>query len=335
MNIQLKIATEEDLGTLQDLSLLYLYDMSRYCGFLPDWKLPSNGIYKPYDFSLYFKEQTRYPFLIYVDEEIAGFALVNKIGSHEKVDWNMAEFFIHAKFQGKKVGRHIARKLFDQFPGLWEVCAIPENTKGSDFWEQTIEEYTHGKFEKTQKTILEPKPHPMIVRSFDSSLKSAPLDPYIIYQKHASLKEEAILINGIIEEAILAKQMSKICPFAFFMKNIEGKILGGIKGVSLYGCLYVDLLWVSSEYRHKGFGLSLVQAAEELGRQRHCTFSCLTTMDWEALPFYERQGYKVEFTRSGYEKNSKMHLLRKTLSIEPMLQEDPKGPKKFQEDSIA
>lgn len=312
MNIQLRIAEKEDLSTLQDLSLLYLYDMSRFCGFLPDWKLPDNGIYKKLDFSIYFKEPDRYPFLIYVDKEIAGFALINKVGSHKKVDWNMAEFFIHAKFQGKNVGRHIAIKLFDQFAGLWEVCAIPENAKANVFWEQVIEEYTRGNFEKVQKIILEPKPHPMIIRSFDSSSLFSS-DPYILYKEHAALKDEAVLMNGIIEEAFLVKQMSKISPFSFFIKNTEGKILAGITGVSLYGCLYVDLLWVSSDYRHQGFGLRLVQAAEELGRQRTCTFACLSTMDWEALPFYQKLGYEIEITRLGYEKDSKMHLLRKKL----------------------
>jgi predicted acetyltransferase len=313
MDIQLKIAEKGDLSTLQDLSILYMYDMSRYCGFLPDWKLPPNGIYKNFDFSVYFKDPNRHPFLIYVDEEIAGFALVNKIGSHEKVDWNMAEFFIHAKFQGKNIGSYIAKKLFNQFPGIWEVCAIPENTKANVFWEHVIEEFTKGKFEKQQKTILEPKPHPMIVRSFDSSLKNSTRDPYIVYHEHSSQEEENILINGIIEEASLIKQMNKICPFSFFMKNTEGKTLAGIKGVSLYGCLYIDLLWVSPEHRHKGYGMNLVQAAEDLGRQRNCTFVCLSTMDWEALPFYQKLGYEIEFTRLGYQRNSKMYLLRKKL----------------------
>jgi predicted acetyltransferase len=173
MNIELKTAKETDLDLLQNLSILYCYDMSRYCGFLPGWELPPEGLYKHLDFSLYFKEKSRYPFLICVDTEIAGFALVNKIGSKKNIDWHMAEFFIHAKFQGKKIGRHIAKKLFDQFPGLWEVSAIPENVRANSFWEKVIQKYTQGQFEKIEKIILEPKPHPMIVRSFDSSLQAA------------------------------------------------------------------------------------------------------------------------------------------------------------------
>jgi hypothetical protein len=36
-------------------------------------------------------------------------------------------------------------------------------------------------------------------------------------------------------------------------------------------------------------------------------------MDWEALPFYQKLGYEVEFTREGFQKNSKMYFLRKEL----------------------
>ena len=39
----------------------------------------------------------------------------------------------------------------------------------------------------------------------------------------------------------------------------------------------------------------------------------LTTMDWEALPFYQKLGYQIEYVREGYEKDSKMFVLRKTL----------------------
>ena len=73
------------------------------------------------------------------------------------------------------------------------------------------------------------------------------------------------------------------------------------------------MLWVSPELRHKGLGSKLIHECEKLGHERSCTFVSLTTMDWEALPFYQKLGYQIEFVRDGYEKNSKMYLLRKSL----------------------
>ena len=137
-------------------------------------------------------------------------------------------------------------------------------------------------------------------------------DYSISYEEHATIEEESILFEGIVQAAV-ANGMSRIRPFAFFIKNPAKAILAGVKGVSLYGCLYVDMLWVVPEMQHKGLGSKLVLECEKLGRSKQCTFVSLTTMDWEALPFYQKLGYEIEFVREGYEKNSKMYLLRKSL----------------------
>ena len=78
----------------------------------------------------------------------------------------MGEFFIVSKFQGKGIGRYVAKQVFEQFPGLWEVHIIPENRGALLFWEKVIRDYTNNKFEKNQKVILESKPHPMIILKF-------------------------------------------------------------------------------------------------------------------------------------------------------------------------
>ena len=135
----------------------------------------------------------------------------------------------------------------------------------------------------------------------------------ISYQEHATTEEENILFEGVVHAATAAKGMSRIRPFAFFIRDSRNAILAGAKGVSLYGCLYVDMLWVVPNMRHRGWGSQLIDACEKLGQERHCTFVSLTTMDWEALPFYQKLGYEIEFVREGYEKNSKMYLLRKSL----------------------
>jgi len=53
--------------------------------------------------------------------------------------------------------------------------------------------------------------------------------------------------------------------------------------------------------------------AEKIGVEQGALFVTLNTMDWEALPFYQKLGYSIEFIREGYEKDSKMFMLRKTL----------------------
>lgn len=171
--IKLVPALKKDKAIVQNLGRFYVYDMSRYCGFLKGWETPSNGLYECIDLSRYWDEPNRYPFLIKIHDELAGFVLVNKVGSIPEVDWNMGEFFLVSKFQGKGIGREIAEMVFDQFPGTWEVMQIPENAGAVAFWEKVIDRYAKSCFQKELKTIPEPKPHPMIIIRFNSKKERA------------------------------------------------------------------------------------------------------------------------------------------------------------------
>lgn len=122
-----------------------------------------------------------------------------------------------------------------------------------------------------------------------------------------------ILFAGINVEAEKAKGLKPIYTFCFSIENIKNEIVGGINGIVYYGCLHIDMLWVTSRLRGKGWGTKLMQEAESLGKEKRCTFATVSTMDWEALPFYENLGYTIEFVREGYQENSRMYLLRKKL----------------------
>jgi predicted acetyltransferase len=158
-------ATLRDYPVIQNMSRFYVYDMSRYCGQMPGWECPQDGLFESYDRKIYFLEKNRYPFFIKVDQEIAGFALINKLGTTADVDWNMGEFFVLAKFQGQGFGQQIAYDIFKKYPGVWEVASMPENTKAVSFWRAVVSKFTDNFVE--QKVISEqPEPHPMIVLRF-------------------------------------------------------------------------------------------------------------------------------------------------------------------------
>lgn len=138
----------------------------------------------------------------------------------------------------------------------------------------------------------------------------------LIEQKDAAaaIGCEDILFNGINKEAEQAKRLDPIRMFCFCLEDEKKEILGGINGITYYGCLYVDMLWVSNRLRNKGWGSKLMQKAEIVGKEQGCNFATVNTMDWEALPFYQKLGYTIEFVREGYKKDSKMYFLRKELS---------------------
>lgn len=133
----------------------------------------------------------------------------------------------------------------------------------------------------------------------------------IQYEPNSSQDDIQILGDGIQAYAALKKNQPKMEFFAFFVRDENNKILGGCNGVMYYGCHYIDNLWLDEKLRGKRIGTQLMQAAEKLAREKGCLFSTVNTMDWEALDFYKKLGYEVEFERSGYFNNSTFYFLRK------------------------
>lgn len=133
----------------------------------------------------------------------------------------------------------------------------------------------------------------------------------ITYESEPRQEDINFLSQGISEYAHLKKGQKPIESFAFFVRDVDGLIIGGCNGSMYYGCLYIDQLWVDERYRKNGIGKQLIEASERLGKQKNCHFSTINTMDWEALGFYQKLGYEVEFQRNGYEHNSTLYFLIK------------------------
>ena len=150
-----------DYPTIQNMARFYVYDMSRYCGFISeDWSCPKNGLYESFDFKNYFEDPTRKAFLVYVEEELAGFVLLNQAGTSEATQWNIGEFFILAKFQGKGVASQIAKQLWKTHTGQWEVSVIPQNSHAFAFWSKTIAGFTNHAYSHEIKNVDYDSEHP-------------------------------------------------------------------------------------------------------------------------------------------------------------------------------
>jgi ribosomal protein S18 acetylase RimI-like enzyme len=73
-------------------------------------------------------------------------------------------------------------------------------------------------------------------------------------------------------------------------------IVGGIVGDTHLGWLLVQFFWVDEKYRGKGFGRTLLGAAEDEARKRGAKNVYLDTFSFQAPGFYEKLGYR-EFGR--------------------------------------
>lgn len=146
MRIDVVKAERDDEAVLERLFQLYGYDFSEFTASDVD----AEGLYEEEALDRWWSEPARHPFLVRVDGQLAGLALVQQ-KSHFTGDANvtdMDEFFVMRKYRRRGVGREVATRLFDLFPGRWEVRQIAANTPAQSFWREVIGEYTGGRFEE-------------------------------------------------------------------------------------------------------------------------------------------------------------------------------------------
>ena len=126
---------------------MYLYDYSEY----DQADVDEHGLYGYPYLDHYWTEPGRVPLLVRVAGKLAGFALVRAIDPQAGAATHaMAEFFIVRKYRRQGVGRQVARRLFDLFPGDWIVSQEEGNRPAQRFWRGVIAEYTRGVYTEEQ-----------------------------------------------------------------------------------------------------------------------------------------------------------------------------------------
>lgn len=130
---------------MHNLSQFYLYEFSKY---MPAIKLEEHsGLYDGLpDLDEYWDNPNREPFILRVDGELAGFVLVIKGTVNEPNQ--IGEFFVMEKFGGKGIGKAVAKRIFDMFPGNWLIHEMWNNYKAQAFWRSVVNSYTNGKYQE-------------------------------------------------------------------------------------------------------------------------------------------------------------------------------------------
>lgn len=142
MRVDLVTAEVDDKPVIAKLLQLYLYDFSEFTG----WAINEHGLFDYPWLDHYWRDPDRAPFLLRVDGELAGFALVHTAGPDGNRVHQLAEFFVLRKFRRMGVGETAARHLFDGMPGAWSVAQIDPNVAAQQFWRKVVGRYTGGAF---------------------------------------------------------------------------------------------------------------------------------------------------------------------------------------------
>ena len=121
------------------------------------------------------------------------------------------------------------------------------------------------------------------------------------------------IYDGFSRHAIAMTGYNEISePEAFFALDGEG-LAGAVVVEKFWGALHVKYVYVEDVYRGQGLATRLMEEAFAYGREQKCPFAFVETMSFQALGFYQKIGFQLEFTRSGYSHETSFHYLRKEL----------------------
>lgn len=103
-------------------------------------------------------------------------------------------------------------------------------------------------------------------------------------------------------------------PLTITIRNQDGNIVGGLLGACRLGWLHVGILWMDESLRGSGYGSKVLSMAEEEAARRGCKHVHLDTFSFQALPFYQKQGYRVFGELPDYPEGHTRYYLTKKLS---------------------
>lgn len=154
MNISIEPILIEQKSVFVQMMELYSYDFSEFS----DDDINEYGYFGYSRIDDYWNEKGRYPFFIRANGKLAGLVLVRSCCEYNDLPdpHNIAEFFVMKKYRHKGVGKAAAVKVFDMFPGGWEVSQWSNNLPARKFWEKVVDEYTKGKYDTftvTEKNV--------------------------------------------------------------------------------------------------------------------------------------------------------------------------------------
>lgn len=108
-------------------------------------------------------------------------------------------------------------------------------------------------------------------------------------------------------------EVNERLPLAVQIKNDAGDIIAGAAARTFGHWLLLNTLWVSEELRGKDIGSQILKKIEEAGKNRGCIKCLLDTLNFQAKPFYEKHGYKIEWTQKDYPKTGCKYFMSKQL----------------------
>lgn len=125
--------------------------------------------------------------------------------------------------------------------------------------------------------------------------------------------DQNALLTGLRAYNFPFLKTSNFGDLAVYWRNEHNEIQGGLIGKIKGEWLCIEFLWMHESLRKGGYGTKLIQAAEQTARERGCLHALVDTLSFQALPFYQKNGYQPQLTLENFpEQGAARHYLSKT-----------------------
>ena len=139
MKTSIKRVYSGEKDTLANLLEKYNYEFSQY----DKRQFDNNGLFGYKYLNNYFKESGRFAYFIFVDDTLAGFALINKYKECDRpIDWSIAEFFVSYNFRRQGVATEAVRQIFNIHKGWWHIKYHKKNVASVVLWNKIAKMYS-------------------------------------------------------------------------------------------------------------------------------------------------------------------------------------------------
>lgn len=105
-------------------------------------------------------------------------------------------------------------------------------------------------------------------------------------------------------------------PLVLSVRDESGNVVGGLWGRTVFGWLYVAIVFLPESLRGHGIGSELMLRAEREALARGCRNAWLDTYEFQARGFYEKLGYRCFGELADYPVGFSRFFMQKALTGE-------------------
>ncbi len=140
------------------------------------------------------------------------------------------------------------------------------------------------------------------------------MPPTITVHDEPPAADAALVDQGLDAHNDAAAPLHEVRTLACFLRQADGRVIGGALGRTWGECAELQQLWVDAAYRRRGHGAALVRRFERAALARGCRRCYLYTFSFQAPALYRALGYVVQMQTDGFAPGISKFAMQRELS---------------------